>query len=151
MYKRLLAGFLFLGFLAACDKDKFQTKPQITIASVSTDVVPVNGNIRFIIEYTDKEGDVSDSLFVKKVRINQRVVATNLDSFWTTIPDFPKSQRGEFLVDMNYQTILSALSPPPGPTPGSKEPDSLILKFLARDDAGNKSDTITSSLVIVQR
>lgn len=83
--------------IAGCGKDKFQTKPQIKIKSPDKrTVVSFNGSIRFIIEFTDKEGDVTDSLFVKKVRLNRRVTPTNLDSFWNTIPDFPKNEKGSF-------------------------------------------------------
>jgi hypothetical protein len=149
---KFIAPVILLLIIAACNKDKFTTKPQLKIKSVSTDVVPFNSGISFTLEFTDKEGDVNDSLFVKKVRLNQRVVATNLDSFWTTIPTFPKHTEGEFLVDLNYQTILSALQPPTVPgNPQEFEPDTLVVKFLARDKEGNKSDTVTSQQIVVIR
>lgn len=142
----------FILIIAACSKDKFTTEPQIEIKSMSTDVVPPNSGIRFTIEFRDKEGDMNDSLFVKKVRLNKRVVETNLDSFWTKIPEFPKHTQGEFLVDLNYQSIISATFPPPVPgSPNEREPDTLVVKFLAKDAAGNKSDTVTSDQIIVLR
>lgn len=151
-YRLIIAPFILLIIIAACNKDKFTTKPQLKIKSVSTDVVPVGGSVRYTLEFTDKEGDVNDSLFVKKVRLNRNVVPTNLDSFWTTIPSFPKNTQGEFLVDLNYQTILSALSPPSVPgNPQKKESDTLVIKFLARDKEGNKSDTVTSQQIVVLR
>lgn len=151
--KLAISGILAAAVLFACNKDKFQTKPQLTIKSVSSDVIPFNGSIRFRIEFTDKEGDVQDSFLVKKVRLNQRVVPTNLDSFWAQIPDFPNTSKGEIFVDLPYQAILSATNPPniPGSTPPAKESDTLVVKFLARDNAGNKSDTITSKQIVVQR
>ena len=53
-----------MAFLIACNKDKFQTKPQLRIKSVNQTTVPVNGSAIFRIEFTDKEGDVIDSFFV---------------------------------------------------------------------------------------
>jgi hypothetical protein len=139
--------------LVACNKDKFQTKPQLKLKSVSTDVVAFNSPIRFRIEFTDKEGDVQDSFFVRKIRLNKRAVPTNLDSFWTLIPDFPNTDQGEFVLDLNYQSIISAINPPNviGSNPPVKESDSIILKFLAIDNAGNKSDTLTTKTIVVQR
>jgi len=149
--KQIIPVFLIL-IITACSKDKFTTEPQIEIKSMSTEVVPANSGIRFTIEFRDKEGDMNDSLFVKKVRLNQRVVETNLDSFWTKIPSFPKHTEGEFLVDLNYQSIISATFPPSVPgNPNEREPDTLVVKFLAKDAEGNKSDTVTSDRVIVIR
>ena len=139
--------------MIACRKNKFTTKPQLRIKSVSTDVVPVNGSITFTIEFTDKEGDVKDTLFVKKVRLNKKVVPTVRDSFSYVIPSYPDTKKGDFLVEMNYATIQSAISPPiiPGSNPPQRESDTLLVKFLARDKAGNKSDTVTSRRIIVIR
>jgi hypothetical protein len=151
--KTVLFALLVTALFITCGKDKFQTKPQLRIKSISPKTVPLNGSIIFRIEFTDKEGDVQDSFFVKKVRLNKRVVPTNLDSFWALIPDFPKSQKGDIVVTLGYQSIISAVSPPtiPGSNPPKKENDTLVVKFLAIDNADNKSDTITSDPIIVVR
>lgn len=152
--KLILSFFLAAGLFFACGKDKFETKPQLRIKSVSTSTVPVNGNIRFIIEFTDKEGDVNDSFLVKKLRVNSRVVSPRiLDSFWTKVPDFPVATKGEIVVNLDYQSILSASNPPtvPGSSPPVKESDSLYVKFIVKDKKGNTSDTATSKLIVVQR
>lgn len=152
MKLKLIIPAALLIIVTACSKDKFTTAPQIEINSMSTSIVPPNSGIRFTIGFRDKEGDLTDSLFVKKVRLNQRKVQTNLDSFWTEIPDYPKFSQGEFLVDLNYQTIISAIFPPTVPgNPQQKESDTLVVKFLAKDKAGNKSDTVTSERIVVLR
>lgn len=144
---------LALFLLVDCKKSKFTTTPQLRIKSVSPDVVPINGSVTFTIEFTDKEGDVKDTLFVKKVRLNKRVVATVRDSFSYVIPTYPDTKKGDFIVNMNYSTIQSAIAPPiiPGSNPPQKESDTLLVKFVARDAQGNKSDTVTSGRVIVIR
>jgi hypothetical protein len=151
--KLAIFPLLITVLLLSCNKDKFQTKPQLRIKSISPETVPFNSGIQFRIEFTDKEGDVQDSLLVKKVRLNKRVVPTNLDSFWTQIPDFPNAQKGDIVVSLSYQSIISAINPPdiPGSNPPVKEPDTLVLKFLAKDNAGNKSDTLTTQQIIVIR
>jgi hypothetical protein len=147
----LVAAGVFL--CVACGKNKFTTIPQLKIKSISTDVVPLNGTITFKIQFTDKEGDVKDTLFIKKVRLNKKVVATIRDLITYVPPSFPDSKKGEFIVDLGYQNILSAITPPtiPGTVPPQKESDTLLVKFVVRDSQGNKSDTVTSSQVIVIR
>jgi hypothetical protein len=48
----------------ACNKDKFQTKPTISIKSMNTEFVPLNGTLVITLECTDKEGDVQDSVII---------------------------------------------------------------------------------------
>jgi hypothetical protein len=71
-----------------------------------------------------------------------------------TIPKFPDSRIGEFEVTLSYQFGLIFGLPPiriPGTNPTQNEPDTMTLKFVARDMAGNKSDTLTLSNIIVIR
>jgi len=149
----ILFFFLAAIVLLACGKDKFTTKPQLKIKSVSTDLVPINGSATFTIEFTDKEGDVKDTLFIRKVRLNKRVVSTIRDSFYFVIPGYPDTKKGDFIVELNYTALQSAILPPtiPGSNPPQKEPDTLLVKFVAVDRAGNKSDTATSGRIIVIR
>jgi hypothetical protein len=75
--------------LVACGKDKFQTIPQLKLKSRSTDIVPINGTLRLNVEFTDKEGDVRDSLLIVRQRLNVRG-ATQLPASPYGIPDFPE-------------------------------------------------------------
>ena len=140
--------------MIACGKDKFETKPSLRLKSKNTDIVEVNtGTLRLVLEFTDKEGDVHDSLWVKKQRLNQRVVPTIRDSILYKIPDYPDKTKGEFEVTLDYQTILSAITPPnvPGSNPPRKEPDTLSVKIAVRDKAGNISDSVSVGTIIVCR
>lgn len=146
----ILFAFLFLATALSCNKDKFQTVPRLTIKSVTPDVVPVNGNLRVLIEYTDKEGDVNDSLIVVRQRLNVKNPVTLLPSPYK-IPDFPDTDKGQFQVNFNYNLDLTFGLLPiniPGSNPLQKEPDTLVLKFVARDRAGNKSDTATANVIV---
>src|SRR5258705_8456741 len=99
-----LLSFLLL-VAVACNKDKFQTKPTISIKSMSTDYVPLNGTFQVTLECTDKEGDVQDSVFVVKNRLNKRVVPTVRDTFRFKFPVFPVKTRTEILLTFTYQDI----------------------------------------------
>ncbi|MFT3935554.1 MAG: hypothetical protein QM726_18145 [Chitinophagaceae bacterium] len=153
MKKILIPGFVLI-VLIACNKSKFQTKPQISIKSLSSTTVPVGGNLNITLSYTDKEGDISDTLFLKKIRLNQRVVATVRDSLKFKIPDFPNYDKGEIGVDLAYENYLkSAIAAPdqPGSNPVTKEPDTLNIKIWIHDKAGNVSDTVSTGRIIVLR
>ena len=138
--------------LTACDKDKFNTKPTLTIKAISSYNVPVSGNVSFRFDFTDKEGDISNLLYVKKIRTNRRVVPTLRDSFALSVPQFPKKQNGEVEVRMEYQNyLISAINPPTSGVPPKAENDTLIFKFCLKDEANNLSDTITTDKIVVVR
>jgi hypothetical protein len=148
--------FLFTAFvviIVACNKDKFLTKPTIKIKSLNTEFIPLNGSLIITLECTDKEGDVQDSIIIIKRRLNIRVVPTLRDTLRYRFPVFPNTPRTEVVATLDYQTILSAQSPPniPGTNPPQKELDTLILKLAVRDRAGHTSDTITTNRIIVYR
>ena len=134
----------------SCGKDRFQTVPQLKLKSRNTDVVDLNDNLRLNVEYTDKEGDVSDSLFIVRQRLNVKKPVQLLASPYK-IPNFPNTDKGEFEITLAYQFgLLLALTPIPRPG-GGNEIDTLRLKIVARDKAGNKSDTLVVDNVYVIR
>jgi hypothetical protein len=120
---------------------------------MTSNVIPINGALKVVIEFTDKEGDVDDSLFIKKRRINLRTTTTIRDSLRFKIPSFPDKTKGEMEVVLDYQSILSAINPPniPGSNPPQKESDTLTLKFAVRDKQGNASDSLDLGTIIVLR
>lgn len=150
----LLMATVFL-LVAACSKDKFQSVPSLKIKSTSNKQVPVNGSLQVILEYTDKEGDLSDTIFIKKTRLNKRVVATvtSRDSLAYALPSFPNSTKGDVVVTLNYIALQSAQNPPniPGSNPVMKEPDTLRLRFVIQDKARHRSDSVFLNDVIVFR
>ncbi|MEO5594695.1 MAG: hypothetical protein ABIR15_10405 [Chitinophagaceae bacterium] len=153
MKKLLIAGFVLI-VLLACNKDKFQTKPQIQLKSISATVVPINGDLNITLTYTDKEGDISDTLFIKKERLNKTVVATIRDSIKYKIPDFPNYDKGEIGLALDYENNLkSAITPPPipGSNPSKPQPDTLNIKIWIHDKAGNVSDTVSTGQVVIIR
>ena len=139
--------------IIACGKDRFQTVPQLRLKSRNSDIVQLNETFRLNIEFTDKEGDVTDTLFIVRQRLNIKRPETKIASPYK-IPDFPKTDKGEFEITMEYQRdlvlALGAISIP-GSNPQRNEIDTLLLKIVAKDKAGNKSDTLVVDKVYVCR
>jgi hypothetical protein len=150
--KKTLAFCFAVAVMVACNKDKFQTKPQIKIKSTNTDIVPVNGTLRVTLEFTDKEGDVSDSLLLVRERLNSKAPVRPAPSPYK-LPTFPKSQEGEIEVDLDYQSgLIFGINPIviPGTSPKRYEPDTMNLKFVVRDKGGNKSDTASLGVIVIR-
>ncbi len=153
MKKPFIACIVLL-VLLGCNKDKFQTKPQISLKLVTNSVVPANGGTTVVLSYTDKEGDISDTLFLQKFRLNQTVVPTLRDSIRYKIPDFPNYDKGEISIALTYQNeLVSAQTPPPqvGGATGEVQPDTLMIKFWIHDKAGHVSDTVSTGQIVVIR
>src|SRR6187200_896585 len=148
-----LAVIITFGMLS-CGKDKFETKPQLEYLSRNTEVVEPGQPLRLNIEFRDKEGDVSDTLFIVRQRLNKKQPIQPQASFYL-IPDFPKTDKGEFEITLDYSqhltTGLPAISIPGSGNPSKKEIDTLRIKIVARDLGGNKSDTLVVDNVYVKR
>jgi len=153
MKTRISLFAIIVFVVVACGKDRFETIPKLKLKSRNTDIVAINGNLVLHIEYTDKEGDVSDSLLIVRERLNLRGT-TQLPASPYGIPDFPPTDKGEFEVTLGYQFgLVFGLGPlrVPGSNPIRNEVDTLRLKIVARDRAGNKSDTLVVDNVYVTR
>ena len=150
---RLLVVLLVITVVSeACDKDKFQTKPTLTLKSKNGDIIPSVSALVLDFEFTDKEGDIDDTLYVKKIRINTIKVPTIRDSFALPVPTFPKHTQGEVRVTLDHGFyLISAINPPKDPVTGKNMNDTLMLKFALKDRFRNISDTVTVGPIIVLR
>lgn len=144
MNLKIFRAIILTAFLAGCTKNTYNTKPTIRITSVNTNVVDVGGTLTFELKVTDKEGDVTDSIFVKKVRLNKRVRATIRDSFGLKIPDAPNSTDGIVRLDLTYQNYLISAS-------SAVENDTLQFIFALKDKAKNISDPVKSDQIVIIR
>jgi hypothetical protein len=152
--KTKLVVFLAIAFIVySCSKDKFQTKPQLEVKEVSNFFIPINGSTKVTLQFTDQEGDIDDSIWVKKQRLNLRVVQTFLDSLRFKVPEFPNNKKGELELVLSHASMVSALNPPniPGTIPPQKESDTISVKMAIRDKAGNASDSVTVGTFVIQR
>ena len=147
----ILAIIVFV--VVACGKDRFETIPKLKLKSRNADIVGLGSSLILNIEYTDKEGDVNDSLLIVRQRLNVKG-PVQLAASPYGIPNFPNTDKGEFEVTLAYQFgLVLALTPIPipGTVPARREIDTLRLKIVARDAAGNKSDTLVIDNVYVTR
>jgi len=150
--KRIIVFCAFILAITACNKDKVESNPHLKFKSFSSDVVPSNGQLRVILEFTDQEGDL-DSVFVTRQRLNRRG-PTYTDFFYEHTPEFGNQNRGELQlnIDIALQLVsnLGALRVP-GSSPAVYEPDTLLMRFYVKDKQGHTSDTTSPKQLIVIR
>lgn len=154
MKKGSLALLSIVLLSLACSKDKFGTTPTLRVKSINGNLIPPGQNSGLVVnlEFTDKEGDVNDTLYVRKIRLNQKQVPTIRDSFQLKVPDFPKNTQGELKVYLDYNNyLISAINPPTSGNPPVAEPDTLMIKFALKDKANHISDTVQTGPIIVIR
>jgi hypothetical protein len=143
MKHSLLIGLVVL-FLISCSKDKFQSKPQLTLNSVSSTIVPVGGGLQINMRLTDQEGDFNDVIYVQKVT-SQCPNSNFVDSLLYRIPgDVPRSNNfdGEVIVTFAYALGLQ---------PQCTMPDTAVFSFWMKDAANNISDTLHTPPIVILR
>jgi hypothetical protein len=140
----LLAAFL----VSSCNKDKFTTKPQLTLKSISPNPLPNNSIIQFDIQFTDKEGDIGDSLFMNRIsRVCPSNVVFNLSG---PLPKFTTTSYQEGIFEIKYAYNLNGTGLPII-TSCSNRNDTSIFRIWLKDKAGNSSDTLVTPPVVFLR
>lgn len=143
MKVKILIAFIAALVIIACNKGKFQTRPTLKLRSISTNILPVGGTLNISLEYTDKEGDLGgDTLLSIRTRSNRRPIpptTVSPDYLHNYIPEFPKKIQGQFEVKLGYGYLHQS----------DIENDTIILRFIAKDNAGNISDTVTTGKIVV--
>jgi hypothetical protein len=147
--KKIAPILAFIVILVACDKDQFETKPTLKLESLSSEFISKNQGLDITFSFTDKEGDVNDTLFVSRTRLNKRSIVTR-PFIPYQIPDFPKTVKGEIVLRLAYTSGLTlGINPLSIPNQAGKfEPDTLLLRFVLKDKENNKSDTAIANVIV---
>ncbi len=144
--KLLITTVTVLG-LSACSKDKFSTKPQLTFKSVNTQTLAPEQIIKFTLHYTDKEGDIQNTLYVQK--ITQNCEASNFESLYQMPTDVPPQQNGEGDVTVTFGYGVDLNVPPIKEPACPEQNDTRYFRFALTDKKNNTSDTITSPQIVL--
>ena len=147
MKAKLLIISTILLAVAACKKDTYTTKPKLTFKSVNGTSFGPNSAIIFSIEFTDKEGDIQDSIWVQKVT---RVNGCSNFSDRVKIPSFTpvNNLKGTFEIGYSTGNIPNSIYTV---IPTCNRTDTCFFRFWASDLAKNKSDTVVSPDIIIRR
>lgn len=132
----------------ACKKDTYTTKPQISVKSINSKQISPGGVLIFQIEFTDKEGDVQDTLYVQKI---SRVCPTTPGAQFLSrnrVPNFTSTSnlKGIFEIGYGYNSSASGYQVIAGC--GNRN-DTTYFKFWLKDRANNVSDTISTENIVL--
>lgn len=141
--KLLIVALVIFGFVT-CTKDTYNTTPTLKFESVNGSVFPQPSVVNFTLQFTDKEGDVIDTIWVQRVSKVCPSDQSRIDSF--AIPDFPapKNVKGEFVFTYNYGSIN-----PPNIQGCSLADDTSYFRFWMKDEAQHASDTVQSPDIVL--
>ncbi len=152
MNAKILIVLVSACLVIACSKDKFDTRPHLELINTNTNVIPATGSdLVFDFKFTDKEGDLQDSIFVRRV-VGRSCSDTSYKKFvGFKIPNFlpQKNLEGEITFTIPYGG--GYLTPCKLPSGAGFVNDTATFRFFLRDAARNTSDTVTSPTVIILR
>lgn len=152
MKAKLLFLFVIIFITVGCNKDKYQTKPKVELKEIKPSNKEVqNGDILLIdLLVYDKEGDVTDSLFIIRTHTGTPACGATPDTLSTHIPAYPTSEKSKITFRLQYEyntnntaypKIWRAICVP-------ARNDSTTFKFYVKDAAGNVSDPINLEGVV---
>ena len=145
MKAKLLTIAAIFVVASACKKDTFETKPKLEFKSVNATTFAQGNTVSFVIEFTDKEGDLGEGklIFLPK-RINRRPLPPSIpdyDTIYNDLPDFPNKTKGDMEIRLQWNFLHKS----------DIENDTIFFRFVAIDRKGNKSDTLDSEQFVILR
>ena len=150
--KLSLAVLLMIGCVT-CSKDTYNTVPTLKFVSVNASVFPQHTTVIFKLEVTDKEGDISDTVWFERVSlVGACQYLSYRDSF--PIPDIgqPNNVKAEFDFTFIYPPDPSNPIPVPSLQACSQHDDTSYFRFWMHDRALHVSDTVQSpNIVLLQQ
>ncbi|PWT95770.1 MAG: hypothetical protein C5B52_17145 [Bacteroidetes bacterium] len=142
---RFGTALFFLLFLSiSCSKDKYASKPQLTLKEMSGNYVPKGAGLQFTIEFTDAEGDLTGAVGIQKIS-STCDLASYIDTLKFVIPSFPatQNQKGDLLITLESIDLV------PIECNGQDTVEQATFKFWVKDKGGNISDTLTAPPVTI--
>lgn len=149
MKTKVLLIILIAVAITACNKDNVTTKPQVKIKSISPAVVTTGNLIKVKSTFTDKEGDIGDSIIIVLKR-DDKINPPTVDTIKYTFSDFglpANLKKGELDITFLYNSSSSNYANLPGVINDTETSFGIIIK----DRAGNKSDYVESAKILLKK
>jgi hypothetical protein len=150
MRTKLLILLTITVFFYGCKKDEFNTKPTLEFGEVNSRELRQGNLLIFSLNFTDKEGDIQDTLWVQK--ISKTCPTTPGVQFISPnkVPDFTGTPnlKGKLEITFVYNANVPGTPSIVGCT---NRNDTSYFRFWLKDKANNRSDTINSPDIILIR
>jgi hypothetical protein len=146
--KLIFSGITAVMLFVSCDKNTFNTKPQLEFKQAESYDVSQGDFLAFRLDVTDKEGDITDSIWIRAFtnRCPNAIVTIPYK-----MPDFP--EKAELSAEINIRFRVGVIDPTApiwnlNLCPGV---DTTRFQFWIRDREGNISDTVESDRPVLIR
>ena len=151
MKKNLIVILVLSAAFIACSKNSYETKPQIKVKSTNGNVIPAIGDavLSTTFEFTDKEGDLGKGELVYYLELLNKRSLVNPGSKYQPIsvpvPEFPDKSKGEMELRLQRSNIYLDIVAPPN----QDKNDTIIVRAVVKDRAGNVSDTARTEPIVL--
>lgn len=141
MKAKILILFVIALITNSCNKNTYTTSPQLTFKSVNSTSFTNGDIVSFNIQFTDKEGDVQDSIWI--LRVSKICPGSFASLYPYSMPQFTptKDLKGIIEIDFRYNQYNTGY---PSLSGCGVKNDTSYFKFWIKDNAGNVSDTVSS-------
>ena len=145
---RFIPIFVLAFLLFSCEKNKFTTKPQLIYKSANSTTISGSQTLTFKLDLTDKEGDYTTFLAVRKTVPGCPNSGFTDSSLFFIPQEFIDTRQieGELVVSLDENSRKDNQCTIPG---GGTKPDTATFSFWTRDKAGNVSDTAFTQKIII--
>lgn len=141
MKAKILILFLIALITNSCNKNTYTTSPQLTFKSVNATTITQGGLISFNIQFTDKEGDVQDSIWI--LRVSKICPGSFPAVYQYAMPSFTPTKDLKGIIELDFSYNQTGTGYPTLSGCGVKN-DTSYFKFWIKDNAGHVSDTVSS-------
>ena len=155
MKAKLLFLLIACSVSFACKKDKFESKPALVLKDIKTYLLSSGSNqgsaIEIEMEVNDKEGDVTDSIYMQKIDAASISCPDNsiLSNLNYKIPSYPSGNTQSIVFRLKFATFqASGYGFISGPKCSPRK-DTSFFKIWVSDRKGNISDTLVTSAIAI--
>ncbi len=135
----IVTGLILSLVALSCEKTTFDTKPSLQFNRATSYDVSQGDYLQFNLQLTDKEGDISDSIWIKA--FTRRCPGSVLTIPYK-MPEVPLKSNLDAEVDITFIVGVIDPSAPIWNLNLCAGVDTTIFQFWTRDLAGNYSDTV---------
>jgi hypothetical protein len=146
--KRFFVFCVLLSSLAACNKDKFKTQPQVTINSLNPSEVTKGQIFTLNATVTDQEGDLQNKvLLVRKRYTGAALLSVDTVSYDVSTLGFPTKQQIEISAIFSYGNLQQGAIFQNLETVDRN----FAVGVIVIDAAGNRSDYVESNQILLKK
>lgn len=141
-------GIILSMAVLACDKDEFTTEPKLEFLQADSYDVSQGDYLTFRLKIKDKEGDISDSIWIKA---STRKCPNTVFTLPYPVPEVPQKANLDGEINIRFIVGVTDPSAPIWPFNLCNGVDTTNFEFWMKDKAGNRSDTIKADKPVLIR